>query len=144
LDKGLAKSYYKLFSSDFLEFVKYFCRDYLTSSIPEFHKEIYGLLPSSPRIALASPRGHGKSTIASVFYPLWLALFMRRTDITIISASEGLAIEWLRKIKRELQKVRLSLKTRSGSISGLVEQVGRYVVLDLMYLSAMTWRLMNP
>jgi hypothetical protein len=103
LDKGLAKSYYKLFSSDFLEFVKYFCRDYLTSSIPEFHKEIYGLLPSSPRIALASPRGHGKSTIASVFYPLWLALFMRRTDITIISASEGLAIEWLRKIKRELE-----------------------------------------
>jgi len=34
---------------------------------------------------------------------LWLALFGKRKDITIISASEGLAIEWLRKIKRELE-----------------------------------------
>lgn len=64
---------------------------------------MYDLIPISPRIALASPRGHGKSTIASVFYPLWLALFEKRKDITIISASEGLAIEWLRKIKRELE-----------------------------------------
>jgi len=103
LDKEQALVYYKLFSTDFLEFVKYFCKDYLTSTIPGFHKEIYALLPSSPRIALASPRGHGKSTIASVFYPLWLALFQKRQDITIISASEGLAIEWLRKIKRELE-----------------------------------------
>ena len=102
MDKDKALAYYKLFSNDFLEFVKYFCKDYLTFSIPEFHKEVYGLLPSSPRIALASPRGHGKSTIASVFYPLWLALFQKRQDITIISASESLAIEWLRKIKREL------------------------------------------
>jgi hypothetical protein len=103
LDKEQAIAYYKLFSGDFLEFVKYFCKDYLTSSIPEFHKEVYDLLPKSPRICLASPRGHGKSTIASVFYPLWLGLFQKRQDITIISASESLAIEWLRKIKRELE-----------------------------------------
>jgi hypothetical protein len=103
LDKEQVIALRNLFSGSFLEFVKYFCSEYLTSSIPEFHKEVYNLLPASPRIALASPRGHGKSTIASVFYPLWLALFEKRQDITIISASEGLAIEWLRKIKRELE-----------------------------------------
>jgi phage terminase large subunit-like protein len=34
---------------------------------------------------------------------LWLALFNKRKDITIISASESLSIEWLRKIKREIE-----------------------------------------
>lgn len=103
MDKEQVLALKAKFKGSFLEFVKYFCAEYLTSSIPAFHKEIYDLIPISPRIALASPRGHGKSTIASVFYPLWLALFERRKDITIISASEGLAIEWLRKIKRELE-----------------------------------------
>jgi hypothetical protein len=103
LDKQQAQAYYKLFSTDFIAFVKYFCKDYLTSTIPDFHIEVYKLLPGSQRLVIASPRGHGKSTICSVFYPLWVALFERRQDITIISASEGLAIEWLRKIKRELE-----------------------------------------
>jgi len=34
---------------------------------------------------------------------MWLSLFQKRGDITIISASESLAIEWLRKIKREFE-----------------------------------------
>jgi hypothetical protein len=34
---------------------------------------------------------------------MWLSLFKKRGDITIISASESLAIEWLRKIKREFE-----------------------------------------
>jgi len=104
LTKEQVLQYYKLFESDFLEFSKYFLRHYLTSKIPEFHLEIYNLLPKEQRIILATPRGHGKSTICSVFYPLWLALFQKRQDITIISASETLAIEWLRKIKRELEQ----------------------------------------
>ena len=103
MDTDTAKAYYKLFSGSFIEFVKYFLKGYLTSAIPDFHKEIYDLLPNSNRIVVASPRGHGKSTITSVFYPIWLALFQKRSDITIISASESLAIEWLRKIKRELE-----------------------------------------
>jgi len=103
MDKNKSLAYWKFFSTDFLEFCKHFCSSYLTYEIPEFHKKIYDLLPKSPRIVLASPRGHGKSTLTSVFYPLWLSLFQRRQDITIISASESLAIEWLRKIKRELE-----------------------------------------
>ncbi len=86
-----------------MEFVKYFCKDHLVVDIPDFHKEIYGLLPACPRLVLASPRGHAKSRICSVFYPLWLALFQRRADILIISASEGLAVDWIRLIKREIE-----------------------------------------
>jgi len=99
----LAKKYYDFFSGSFLEFTKYFLKHHLVCEIPDFHKEIYDLLPKSQRIVIASPRGHGKSRICSIFYPIWLALFQKRADICIISASESLAIEWLRKIKYEIE-----------------------------------------
>lgn len=91
------------FDNDIEKFASFFFPHLLTSAIPAFHKEIYTLLPTSERLVLASPRGHGKSSIMSVIYPLWLSLFEKRQDICIISASEGLAVEWLRKIKRELE-----------------------------------------
>ena len=97
-------------SNSLFDFSGYFLKNHLTSEVPEFHKEIYSLLPSEPRICLAAPRGFAKSSICSVFYPLWCALFEKRKDITIISASEGLAIEWLRKIKRELEHNELILR----------------------------------
>ena len=95
--------YYALFKSSLFEFVKYFLSDHLTAIIPDFHREIYTQLPDTERLCLAAPRGSAKSTITSVFFPLWLALFEKRKDIVIISASEGLAIELLRKIKREIE-----------------------------------------
>lgn len=83
-------------------FAEYFLKGLLLSSTPEFHREVYGLLPSSKRIVLASPRGFAKSTMVSVIYPIWLAVWKGCKDICIISASETLAVDWLRKIKREL------------------------------------------
>jgi hypothetical protein len=98
-----AKELYSKTSGSLEAFSKFFLSQYLTSEIPSFHRDVYELLPITQRLVVASPRGHGKSTICSVFYPLWLALYEKRKDITIISASESLAIEWLRKIKRELE-----------------------------------------
>lgn len=43
------------------------------------------------------------SHIISFFYPLWLAVFGISKDITIISASESLAVEWVRKIRYEIE-----------------------------------------
>jgi len=103
MDKNDILLCYEHFKGNLLEFVKFFLPHYLTSDIPDFHQEIYDLLPRVSRLAMASPRGFAKSTICSVFYPLWLALFQKRKDICIISASETLAIEWLRKIKREIE-----------------------------------------
>jgi len=97
------KHYYNLYSTDLEAFARFFLNHYLTSTMPEFHKEIYKLLPIPERLVLASPRGFAKSTMVSIIYPLWLALFKKRKDICIISASETLAVDWLRKIKRELE-----------------------------------------
>lgn len=74
-----------------------------TFSIPKFHQEMYRLLSNEDRLVIAAPRGFAKSTLSSVFYPTWLALFKKRKDICIVSASENLAVELLRKIKTELE-----------------------------------------
>jgi phage terminase large subunit-like protein len=97
------KYYYNLYSNYLESFARFFLGHLLTSQVPEFHNEIYKLLPNPKRLVLASPRGFAKSTIVSIIYPLWLTLFKKRQDICIISASEGLAVDWLRKIKRELE-----------------------------------------
>lgn len=89
--------------NDLFKFVEVFLPNNLTSKTPDFHREIYKLLPDTSRLVLAAPRGFAKSFIVSRFYPLWLALMMKRKDIVIISASETLAIEHLRWIKRELE-----------------------------------------
>lgn len=84
-------------------FARVFCEAMLYEDVPEFHREIYGLLPVAERLVLAAPRGFAKSTICSVIYPLWLALTEQRKDICLISASEGLAIDMLRRIKTEME-----------------------------------------
>lgn len=83
-------------------FAEFFLKPLLTSESGDFHKELYELLPSSKRLTLASPRGFAKSTIVSVIYPIYLALWKGAKDVCIISASETLAVDWLRKIKFEL------------------------------------------
>lgn len=83
-------------------FAEYFLKSLLLSESPAFHLEVYKMLPANKRIVLVSPRGFAKSTMVSVIYPTWLALWGTCKDIVIISASETLAVDWLRKIKFEL------------------------------------------
>jgi phage terminase large subunit-like protein len=83
-------------------FAEYFLKHLLLCDSPEFHLEVYKTLPAGKRLVLASPRGFAKSTIVSVIYPIWLSLWGGAKDICIISASETLAVDWLRKIKFEL------------------------------------------
>jgi len=95
------------YDKSFSLFVGKFLDKWLTSKVPEFHKEIYKDIPRNKRMVIAAPRGFAKSTIISRFYPLWLALFRKAKDITIISASETLAIGFLRDIKREIESNQL-------------------------------------
>lgn len=111
------KEIWRYLSKDMYSFVVECLKSHVTSDIPDFHREIYGLLLSGKRLAMAAPRGFAKSYLCSFFYPLWEALFLRSKDICIISASEGLAIEWLRKIKREIETNRL-LKYWFGELQG--------------------------
>ena len=96
------KSLYEGMKSNILKFALIICKDVLKDTVPDFHKEIYTLLTTKDRIALAAPRGFAKSSLAKV-YILWCVLFKIRLDICIISASETLAVEHLRYVKTKLE-----------------------------------------
>lgn len=103
-DKAIAL---KFMEQCFLD-VEFFARNVLGNilqfEVPEFHQEMYKFLPRQKRVLIAAPRGFAKSTVSSVIYPLWLAISqLSHRNIAIISASEGLAVELLRKIKHELE-----------------------------------------
>lgn len=95
--------------NDMSKFSRIICDDVITDDLPSFHREIYEMVGGELRVALAAPRGFAKSTISSKVYPLWLALFKKRKDICIISASEGLAVEHMRYIKQALESNELIL-----------------------------------
>ncbi len=74
---------------------------------PQFHRTLMDLYtdpsPSSRRIAVAAPRGHSKSTLTGFFFVMHQALFQKKRNIVIVSATQDLAIRFLRDIKSELQ-----------------------------------------
>ena len=74
---------------------------------PPFHRELMDLYtsppPSSDRIAVAAPRGHSKSTLTGFFFVMHQALFQKKRNIVIVSATQDLAIRFLRDIKSELE-----------------------------------------
>lgn len=56
-----------------------------------------------PRVLIIAPRGFAKSTLCSVFLPLWLSIYGYKKDIFLVSATISLAKELLRKIRMELE-----------------------------------------
>lgn len=75
----------------------------LDTQFCELHKEWFQLLDNQ-RIAIAAPRYHAKSTIWSVFYPIFRALMFPGSRIAIVSATESFAeTEFMRKIKYEFE-----------------------------------------
>ena len=54
--------------------------------------------PNSLRKLAWMPRGHFKSSVASIAFPLWLLIHDRNTSIGLISSKEKQVQEWLRSI----------------------------------------------
>jgi predicted phage terminase large subunit-like protein len=73
--------------------------------IPKFHAEMWGLAcrEDEPRVAIAAPRGHAKSTAMTHAYVLAMMLFRIRDFCLVVSDTEGQAVEFLGDIKAELQ-----------------------------------------
>lgn len=84
-------------------FAQYFFPHLLKYNLPPFHLDIYQVLRNEKRIAIAAPRSFAKSTIVDVIYTLWLLLYSSQEDVLIVSASGSLAVEWVRKVKFELE-----------------------------------------
>lgn len=91
------------FRNDLRRFAIFFFSGLMEYETADFQKEIYYLLQNKDRVAIAAPRGFTKSTLADVIFPCWLSLLMMKKDICIISASETLAVEFLRKVRIELE-----------------------------------------
>jgi len=72
-------------------------------AIPDLHREMWSLACSDhPKVAIAAPRGHAKSTAMTHAYVLGMMLFRVRSFCLIVSDTEGQAAEFLGDIKAEL------------------------------------------
>ncbi len=70
---------------------------------PKFHEEMWEMCCSdAAKVAIAAPRGHAKSTAITFSYTLAELMFRESSFVVIISATEGMAQEYLGHIKREL------------------------------------------
>ena len=73
--------------------------------IPPFHMEMWKLCCSdNPKVAIAAPRLHAKSTAITHTYTLMMLLSKAKRFCLIVSSTESLAIEFLGDIKAELEE----------------------------------------
>ena len=71
--------------------------------IPAFHEEMWELCCSdAPKVAIAAPRGHAKSTAITHAYILAMVLFKVKSFVLLVSDTEGQAVEFLGDIKAEI------------------------------------------
>ena len=76
--------------------------------IPDFHKEMWALCCSDdPKVAIAAPRGHAKSTAITHAFILTEMLSREKSFCLLVSDTEGQAIEFLGDIKNELESPEL-------------------------------------
>ncbi len=71
----------------------------------DFHKEIDQIFsdPLYERIAIALPRGHGKSTQASIAYPLWEIARNHNIRILLVSSTAPIAQSFMGHILKEVE-----------------------------------------
>lgn len=70
---------------------------------PEFHRELWEAACSDhPLVAVAAPRGHGKSTALTHCYTLAACLFKDRRYVIIVSDTYEQAVLFLQDIRKEL------------------------------------------
>lgn len=75
------------------------------SESPDFHHELWEYAcHSHPRVAIAAPRGHAKSTAGTLAYGLACALFRVSRFIVIVSDTEAQAVMFVRAMAAELQE----------------------------------------
>ena len=71
--------------------------------IPAFHREMWDLCYSdAPKVAIAAPRGHAKSTAITHAFILAMVCFRIKSFVLLVSDTEGQAAEFLGDIKAEL------------------------------------------
>ncbi|CAB4241276.1 Archaeophage PsiM2, terminase large subunit [uncultured Caudovirales phage] len=71
--------------------------------IPTFHRELWDVCTSKDRfVAIAAPRGFGKSTAVTLTYLLAALLFRNKSYVLILSDTQSQSVQFLGDVKREL------------------------------------------
>ncbi len=94
----------KVFSEDIELFGKFFFPHHLRLDSPPFHREIYETIESgNPRIAIAAPRGHAKSTVVDLVYLCWAVVHKKAKFVLLISDTYSQAVLFLEAVKAEFE-----------------------------------------
>jgi len=85
-------------------FCKTFMPDTFWRGFSSLHREIFRVLDdeSIKQVAIAAPRGFGKTSILNMAFPLQHILFRTKKYIVTVSATENSAVEQSENMKREL------------------------------------------
>jgi predicted phage terminase large subunit-like protein len=94
---------------DVAAFAKRYLSHYITAEPAQFHFELYEQMLAATKVrnkrfVCAAPRGHGKTALVSIIYPLWCICTGRKRFIVIISSSASIAEGFLRSIANELKE----------------------------------------
>lgn len=94
---------------------------------PEFHHEMWDLCCSDhPRVAIAAPRSHSKSTAVTHAYTLASVLFRESSYVLIVSDTESQASQFLGTIRSELTE-NTELIENFG-VSGLIKETETEII----------------
>lgn len=85
-----------------LLFAKYFFPHYTQVESPPFHQELNDLLDAPGNGGIAAPRGHAKTTQASIVYAAWLCVYKKEHFILVGSETYSLATSNVNALKAEL------------------------------------------
>ena len=120
---------------DFFFFAKFIFGDdtqpmnyHVRSKSPDFHKEVINhlmKLEEGEKIAVVAPRGHAKTTLCSLLYPLHRILFDEEKFILLISESEMQSKYLLEAIGDEIEyneKLQYFFGNRIGDVWGKEEK----------------------
>jgi len=104
-------------------FANYYFPHYCTKKSSALHFHLYQKLKETiekkegQRIAEAAPRGNAKSSIVSLIFPIWCAVFRKKEFIILISDTASQANEFLGNIRSEFEDNQ-RLKEDFGDLTG--------------------------
>ncbi len=93
---------------DPIAFGRIYLPEHFRNATPAFHHQLMATALEAERtgrgVILGAPRNHGKSTLFSLLYPLWCAVYRRKRFVVILSSSGTQAELFADGIKKEIEQ----------------------------------------
>lgn len=87
-----------------LDWARHYLPHYLSDPPCDLHAAIMEALSDDAHrsVAIVAPRGHGKSVISALAFPLWCICLKHRRNIVIVTHERSLATQFVQDIRTEL------------------------------------------